>query len=152
MSFSIYICAPSVIEKINVSVQYPVFVHDARILHKSPIFYHALYPPATYFLLRNGAYPCMEEPIGISYLHLPWYFFSCWTSNWNNENMLANQGPWGPSKLSTRHSLLAVHSYTIFALTWTMFWKRPRTFCLVKMSQNGLPIGCRWTVKSCTPH
>lgn len=56
-------------EKINVSVQYPGLVHDARIVHKSPIFYHALYPPATYFLLRNGAYPCMEEPIGISYLH-----------------------------------------------------------------------------------
>lgn len=42
MSFSIYICAPTVMEKINVSLQYPGLVHDARVVHRSPIFYHAL--------------------------------------------------------------------------------------------------------------
>lgn len=51
-------------DETDVSMEYPGLVHDARVLNKSPIFYHALSPPAAY-LLPNGAHPCLEAPIGI---------------------------------------------------------------------------------------
>ena len=40
-------------------------VHDARVLRRSPMYQQALYPPAGYFLLGDGGYPCLEYPVGI---------------------------------------------------------------------------------------
>ncbi|XP_062406275.1 putative nuclease HARBI1 [Sardina pilchardus] len=50
---------------LDIFVGYPGSVHDARVLRNSPIFHQALYPPAGYYLLGDGAYPCLETPIGI---------------------------------------------------------------------------------------
>lgn len=44
---------------------FPGSVHDARILRFSPLFMSAQYPPAHHFLLGDGGYPCIEEPISI---------------------------------------------------------------------------------------
>ncbi|XP_016376726.1 putative nuclease HARBI1, partial [Sinocyclocheilus rhinocerous] len=43
----------------------PGSVHDALILRRSPMYQHALYPPAGYFLLGDGGYPCLQHPIAI---------------------------------------------------------------------------------------
>lgn len=44
---------------------FPGSAHDARILRCSPLVVSAVYPPATYFLLGDGGYPCIEDPITI---------------------------------------------------------------------------------------
>ena len=50
---------------IDIFAGYPGSVNDARILRNSPLFHQALYPPAGYYILGDGAYPCLEGPIGI---------------------------------------------------------------------------------------
>nr|XP_033952459.1 uncharacterized protein LOC117456631 isoform X2 [Pseudochaenichthys georgianus] len=49
---------------LDVFIGYPGFVHDARVLRNSPIFCQAL-PPAGWFLLGDGGYPCLEKPVGL---------------------------------------------------------------------------------------
>lgn len=46
-------------------VGYPGSVHDTRVLKNSPVYTEALYPPAGYFILGDGGYPCIEHPICI---------------------------------------------------------------------------------------
>lgn len=50
---------------LDIFVGYPGSVHDAKVLHNSPIFTRSLYPPPGYYLLADGAYPCIQTPIGI---------------------------------------------------------------------------------------
>uniref|UniRef100_A0A3B3UQ93 DDE Tnp4 domain-containing protein n=1 Tax=Poecilia latipinna TaxID=48699 RepID=A0A3B3UQ93_9TELE len=38
-------------------------VHDAMVLRRSPMFKQALYPPAGFFLLGDGGYPCLQHPV-----------------------------------------------------------------------------------------
>ncbi|KAL3999951.1 T cell receptor alpha chain V region [Sarotherodon galilaeus] len=40
-------------------------VHDALVLRRSPMYKQALYPPAGYFLLGDGGYPCLRHPVAI---------------------------------------------------------------------------------------
>lgn len=40
-------------------------VHDALVLRRSPAYRQALYPPQGYFLLGDGGYPCLQNPIAI---------------------------------------------------------------------------------------
>uniref|UniRef100_A0A087Y5Y9 DDE Tnp4 domain-containing protein n=1 Tax=Poecilia formosa TaxID=48698 RepID=A0A087Y5Y9_POEFO len=40
-------------------------VHDAMVLRRSPMFKQALYPPAGFFLLGDGGYPCLQHPVCI---------------------------------------------------------------------------------------
>lgn len=42
---------------------YPGSVHDTRVLKNSPIYTGQLYPPAGYFIVGDGGYPCIEQPI-----------------------------------------------------------------------------------------
>lgn len=48
---------------LNVFVGFPGSVHDARVLKYSKMYREALYPPPGYFLLGDGGYPCLEQPI-----------------------------------------------------------------------------------------
>ena len=40
-------------------------VHDALVLRISPMFKESLYPPAGYFLLVDGGYPCLQNPVAV---------------------------------------------------------------------------------------
>jgi len=40
-------------------------VHDALVLQRSPMFKESLYPPAGYFLLGDGGYPCLQHPVAV---------------------------------------------------------------------------------------
>ncbi|XP_033988432.1 putative nuclease HARBI1 [Trematomus bernacchii] len=40
-------------------------VHDARILKNSPIYARGTYPPPGYFILADGGYPCLQEPLAL---------------------------------------------------------------------------------------
>ena len=40
-------------------------VHDALVLRRSPVYKQAVYPPAGFFLLRDGEDPCLKHPIYI---------------------------------------------------------------------------------------
>ncbi|XP_046889431.1 putative nuclease HARBI1 [Hypomesus transpacificus] len=40
-------------------------VHDALVLRRSPMFKESLYPPAGYFLLGDGGYPCLQNPVAV---------------------------------------------------------------------------------------
>ncbi|XP_046886055.1 putative nuclease HARBI1 [Hypomesus transpacificus] len=40
-------------------------VHDALVLRSSPMFKESLYPPAGYFLLGDGGYPCLQNPVAV---------------------------------------------------------------------------------------
>ncbi|XP_070831176.1 uncharacterized protein [Chaetodon trifascialis] len=50
---------------LDIFVGYLGSVHYARVLRNSPIFNKSLYPPAGYFLLADGGYPCLEKPIAL---------------------------------------------------------------------------------------
>lgn len=50
---------------IDIFVGYPGSVHDARILKNSPIYTRGTYPPPGYFLLADGGYPCLQEPLAL---------------------------------------------------------------------------------------
>ncbi|XP_034086410.1 uncharacterized protein LOC117555601 [Gymnodraco acuticeps] len=50
---------------LDVFIGYPGSVHDARVLRNSPIFCQALFPPAGWFLLGDGGYPCLEKTVGL---------------------------------------------------------------------------------------
>lgn len=50
---------------IDVFCGFPGSAHDARILKCSPLFVSAGYSPAHHFLLSDGGYPCIENPITI---------------------------------------------------------------------------------------
>ncbi|XP_035853757.1 putative nuclease HARBI1 [Sander lucioperca] len=40
-------------------------VHDALVLRRSPMYKESLYPPAGFFLLGDGGYPCLQRPVTI---------------------------------------------------------------------------------------
>ncbi|XP_060789313.1 putative nuclease HARBI1 [Neoarius graeffei] len=46
-------------------VGYPRSVHDAHILKNSPIYTKRTYPPPGYFILADGSYPCLQEPLAL---------------------------------------------------------------------------------------
>ncbi|KAG5283852.1 hypothetical protein AALO_G00046850 [Alosa alosa] len=50
---------------IDVFIGFPASVHDARVLRNSPLYHRAIYPPPGTFLLGDGGYPCLEQPIGL---------------------------------------------------------------------------------------
>jgi len=50
---------------LNIFAGYPGSVHDTRVLKNSRIFKEALYPPAGYFLVSDGGYPCITQPVAI---------------------------------------------------------------------------------------
>jgi hypothetical protein len=50
---------------IDVFIGYPGGVHDSRILRNSPLFTQRLYPPAGKFILGDGGYPCLSQPIAL---------------------------------------------------------------------------------------
>ncbi|KAK7880178.1 hypothetical protein WMY93_033160 [Mugilogobius chulae] len=50
---------------LNIFIGFPGSVHDTRVLKNSPVYVHAQYPPAGYFLLGDGGYPCIQWPIAI---------------------------------------------------------------------------------------
>ena len=52
-------------EFIDVYIGTPGSVHDALVLRRSPFYRQALYPPAGYFLLGDGGYPCLQRPVAI---------------------------------------------------------------------------------------
>uniref|UniRef100_A0A8C9ZC86 DDE Tnp4 domain-containing protein n=1 Tax=Sander lucioperca TaxID=283035 RepID=A0A8C9ZC86_SANLU len=49
----------------DIFLGYPGSVHDARILKNSPIYTRGTYPPPGYFLLADGGYPCLQEPLAL---------------------------------------------------------------------------------------
>ncbi|KAM3619675.1 uncharacterized protein V6R79_011663 [Siganus canaliculatus] len=50
---------------LDLFVGYPGSVHDARVLKNSPLYVHSLYQPEGYYILGDGGYPCMSEPMAI---------------------------------------------------------------------------------------
>lgn len=50
---------------IDVFCGYPGSTHDARVLRCSPVYQLAAYPPRGHFLLGDGGYPCIDNPIRI---------------------------------------------------------------------------------------
>ncbi|XP_030266715.1 putative nuclease HARBI1 [Sparus aurata] len=50
---------------LDVYIGQPGSVHDALVLRRSPMYSQALYPPAGYFLLGDGGYPCLQRPVAI---------------------------------------------------------------------------------------
>ena len=46
-------------------VGFPGCVHDARVLRSSPFYVHQLFPPPGWYLIGDGGYPCLAEPIGL---------------------------------------------------------------------------------------
>ncbi|KAM4592053.1 putative nuclease HARBI1 [Odontesthes bonariensis] len=40
-------------------------VHDALVLRRSPMYKESLYPPAGFFLLGDGGYPCLQHPVAL---------------------------------------------------------------------------------------
>ncbi|KAM3611514.1 uncharacterized protein V6R79_019929 [Siganus canaliculatus] len=50
---------------LDLFVGHPGSVHDARVLKNSPLYVHSLYPPEGYYILGDGGYPCMSEPMAI---------------------------------------------------------------------------------------
>ncbi|CAM4571765.1 unnamed protein product [Leuciscus chuanchicus] len=50
---------------IDIFVGYPGSVHDACIIKNSPIYTRGTYPPPGYFLLADGGYPCLQEPLAL---------------------------------------------------------------------------------------
>ncbi|XP_070844135.1 putative nuclease HARBI1 [Chaetodon trifascialis] len=50
---------------LDVYIGQPGSVHGALVLRRSPMYHQALYPPAGYFLLGDGGYPCLQCPVAI---------------------------------------------------------------------------------------
>ncbi|KAL7388352.1 hypothetical protein ABVT39_012252 [Epinephelus coioides] len=48
---------------LDVVVGFPGCVHDARVLRSSLFYVHQLYPPPGWYLIGDGGYPCLAEPI-----------------------------------------------------------------------------------------
>ncbi|XP_049888362.1 putative nuclease HARBI1 [Epinephelus moara] len=48
---------------LDVVVGFPGCVHEARVLRSSPFHVHQLYPPPGWYLIGDGGYPCLAEPI-----------------------------------------------------------------------------------------
>ena len=40
-------------------------VHDTRVLKNSPVYLGACYPPPGLFIVGNGGYPCISQPVAI---------------------------------------------------------------------------------------
>ncbi|KAJ8356291.1 hypothetical protein SKAU_G00190850 [Synaphobranchus kaupii] len=48
---------------LNVFTGYPGSVHDAQVLKCSDMYVHRQYPPQGWFLIGDGGYPCIQDPI-----------------------------------------------------------------------------------------
>lgn len=48
---------------VDIHVGFPGSVHDARVLRHSKLYREATYPPPGWFLLGDGGYPCLDNPI-----------------------------------------------------------------------------------------
>ncbi|XP_035765770.1 protein ALP1-like [Neolamprologus brichardi] len=48
---------------INTFVGWPGSVHDSRVLRNSPLYRQAIYPPPGHFILADGGYPCLQNPL-----------------------------------------------------------------------------------------
>ncbi|KAJ8375531.1 hypothetical protein SKAU_G00061110 [Synaphobranchus kaupii] len=48
---------------LNLFTSYPGSVHDARVLRLSDVYVHRQYPPQGWFLIGDGGYPCIQDPI-----------------------------------------------------------------------------------------
>ncbi|CAJ1074339.1 putative nuclease HARBI1 [Xyrichtys novacula] len=48
---------------LDVHVGFPGSLHDSRVLGCSPVYVHQLYPPPGWYLLGDGGYPCISEPL-----------------------------------------------------------------------------------------
>ncbi|KAM6992375.1 uncharacterized protein LKV04_008427 [Tautogolabrus adspersus] len=48
---------------LDIFVGYPGSVHDTRVLRNSPVFVRGCYPPAGYFIVGDGGYPCLNAPV-----------------------------------------------------------------------------------------
>lgn len=44
---------------------YPGSVHDTRVLKNSPLYRNQLHPPAGCFIVGDGGYPCIEQPVSL---------------------------------------------------------------------------------------
>ena len=51
---------------LDIYVGQPGTVHDALVMRRSPFFKQALCPPAGWFLLGDGGYPCLERPVALT--------------------------------------------------------------------------------------
>ncbi|XP_067234557.1 putative nuclease HARBI1 [Chanodichthys erythropterus] len=50
---------------LDIFVGYPGSVHDSRVLKNSPFFTQQKYPPQGYYILADGGYPCLSQPVTI---------------------------------------------------------------------------------------
>ncbi|KAK0151433.1 putative nuclease HARBI1 [Merluccius polli] len=50
---------------IDTYMGFPGSVHDSRILRNSLIYLSGNYPPPGYFILGDGGYPCLSEPMAL---------------------------------------------------------------------------------------
>ena len=50
---------------IDTYMGFPGSVHDARILRNSLLYVAGNYPPPGYFILGDGGYPCLAEPMAL---------------------------------------------------------------------------------------
>ncbi|XP_034551967.1 putative nuclease HARBI1 [Notolabrus celidotus] len=48
---------------IDTYVGWPGSVHDSRVLRHSPLYRRAIYPPPGHFILADGGYPCLQQPL-----------------------------------------------------------------------------------------
>ncbi|KAJ3583443.1 hypothetical protein NHX12_017336 [Muraenolepis orangiensis] len=48
---------------IDTYVGWPGSVHDARVLRHSPLYKESVYPPPGHFILADGGYPCLQQPL-----------------------------------------------------------------------------------------
>ncbi|XP_053724751.1 uncharacterized protein LOC128760972 [Synchiropus splendidus] len=50
---------------LDIFVGYPGGVHGAHVLTNSPIYCRGSYPPPGFFLLADGYYPCLDQPLAL---------------------------------------------------------------------------------------
>lgn len=48
---------------LNIYAGYPGSVHDSRVLRASSVYRESKYPPHGYFILGDGGYPLLQQPI-----------------------------------------------------------------------------------------